>query len=158
MSTRSTELTGRVAAITGGTRGIGKATAAAFVREGIRVAIGARDTDTAQRVANELGHGTIALPLETSDRASVKAFLDETERRLGPLDIVVHNAGIMIVGPSAWEEDERTTARQVDVNIHGVVNGVKEAVPRMLSRRRGHIRARAVAPAADRAAWPEGTE
>jgi len=139
MATRSTDLTGCVAAITGGTRGIGKATAAAFVREGIRVAIGGRDMETAQRVAKELGHGTIALPLETSDRASVKAFLDETERQLGPLDIVVHNAGIMIVGPPAWDEDDRTTARQIDVNIYGVINGVKEAVPRLLSRKRGHI-------------------
>lgn len=139
MATRPTDLAGRVAAITGGTRGIGKATAEAFVREGIRVAIGGRDMETAQRVAEELGHGTIALPLETSDRTSVKAFLDETERQLGPLDIAVHNAGIMLVGPSAWEEEDRTTARQIDVNVNGVINGVKEAVPRLLSRKRGHI-------------------
>ena len=50
------------------------------MREGICVAIGGRELDTAHRVAKELGHGTIALPLETSDRASVKAFLDGTER------------------------------------------------------------------------------
>src|SRR4051812_12749388 len=63
-------LTGQVAAIPGGGRGIGKETARAFIRQGIKVAIGDLDLDTAQRTAEELGGGTIALPLNVTDRAS----------------------------------------------------------------------------------------
>src|SRR6185503_1475082 len=91
-------LTGQVAAITGAARGIGKATAQAFLREGMKVAIGDLDLATAQETARELGHGTVALPLNVAERASVKAFLDEAEAQLGPIDVMVNNAGIMQVG------------------------------------------------------------
>src|SRR5213593_2212719 len=100
------QLHGRVAAITGGARGIGRATAAAFVREGITVAIGDLDLELAQQTASELGHGTIALPLDVTSRASVAAFIDAAEDQLGPLDILVNNAGIMLVGRPLWEEDD----------------------------------------------------
>jgi NADP-dependent 3-hydroxy acid dehydrogenase YdfG len=132
-------LTGQVAAITGAARGIGRATAQAFLREGMRVAIGDLDLETARRTAQELGHGTIALPLNVTERASVKAFLDETEAQLGPIDVLVNNAGIMQVGHRVWEEDDATTLRMIDINVNGVMFGVKEIVPRMLARSRGHV-------------------
>jgi NADP-dependent 3-hydroxy acid dehydrogenase YdfG len=132
-------LTGQVAAITGAARGIGRATAQAFLREGMRVAIGDLDLETARRTAQELGHGTIALPLNVTERASVKAFLDETEAQLGPIDVLVNNAGIMQVGHRVWEEDDATTLRMIDINVNGVMFGVKEIVPRMLARGRGHV-------------------
>jgi NADP-dependent 3-hydroxy acid dehydrogenase YdfG len=123
-------VTGQVAAITGGARGIGRATAQAFLREGMKVAIGDLDLATAQQTARELGHGTIALELNVTERASVKAFLDDVE---------VNNAGIMQVGHRVWEEDDTTTLRMIDININGVMYGIKEAVPRMLARGRGHV-------------------
>jgi NADP-dependent 3-hydroxy acid dehydrogenase YdfG len=132
-------LTGQVAAITGAARGIGRATAQAFLREGMRVAIGDLDVETARRTAEELGHGVIALPLNVTERASVKAFLDETEAQLGPVDVLVNNAGIMQVGHRVWEEDDATTLRMIDINVNGVMFGVKEIVPRMLARGRGHV-------------------
>ena len=132
-------LTGQVAAITGAARGIGRATAQAFLREGMRVAIGDLDLETARRTAQELGHGTIALPLNVTERASVKAFLDEAEAQLGPIDVLVNNAGIMQVGHRVWEEDDATTLRMIDINVNGVMFGVKEIVPRMLARSRGHV-------------------
>jgi NADP-dependent 3-hydroxy acid dehydrogenase YdfG len=132
-------LTGQVAAITGAARGIGRATAQAFRREGMRVAIGDLDLETARRTAQELGHGTIALPLNVTERASVKAFLDEAEAQLGPVDVLVNNAGIMQVGHRVWEEDDATTLRMIDINVNGVMFGVKEIVPRMLARGRGHV-------------------
>jgi NADP-dependent 3-hydroxy acid dehydrogenase YdfG len=132
-------LTGQVAAITGAARGIGRATAQAFLREGMRVAIGDLDFETARRTAEELGHGVIALPLNVTERASVKAFLDETEAQLGPVDVLVNNAGIMQVGHRVWEEDDATTLRMIDINVNGVMFGVKEIVPRMLARGRGHV-------------------
>jgi NADP-dependent 3-hydroxy acid dehydrogenase YdfG len=132
-------LTGQVAAITGAARGIGRATAQAFLREGMKVAIGDLDFATAQQTARELGHGTVALPLDVTQRASVKEFLDGVEAQLGPVDVLVNNAGIMQVGHTIWEEDDATTQRMIDINVNGVMYGVKEIVPRMLARGRGHV-------------------
>jgi len=132
-------LTGQVAAITGAARGIGRATAQAFLREGMKVAIGDLDFATAQQTAKELGHGTVAFQLDVTQRASVKDFLDGVEAQLGPVDVLVNNAGIMQVGHTIWEEDDATTQRMIDINVNGVMFGVKEVVPRMLSRGRGHV-------------------
>src|SRR5829696_5764515 len=79
MAKQPRSLTGKVVAITGGARGIGRATAAALVRKGARVAIGDLDAELAERTAAELGGGTIALPLDVTDRDSFERFLDETE-------------------------------------------------------------------------------
>jgi NADP-dependent 3-hydroxy acid dehydrogenase YdfG len=132
-------LTGQVAAITGAARGIGRATAQAFLREGMKVAIGDLDFATAQKTAEELGHGTVAFQLDVTQRASVKDFLDGAEAQLGPVDVLVNNAGIMQVGHTIWDEDDATTQRMIDINVNGVMFGVKEIVPRMLSRGRGHV-------------------
>ncbi len=104
----------------------------------MRVAIGDLDLVAAQRTADELGAGTIALALDVCDRASMASFLDEVEARLGPLDVLVNNAGIMQLGRLV-DEDDATARRQVDVNVHGVLHGCKEALPRMLARDAGHV-------------------
>jgi NAD(P)-dependent dehydrogenase (short-subunit alcohol dehydrogenase family) len=131
-------LTGKVVAITGGARGIGRATAAALVRKGAQVAIGDLDADLAERTAAELGGGAIAIALDVTNRDSFERFLDETERRLGPLDVLVNNAGIMQLGRFAEESDE-VAARQIDINLHGVIHGSKLALQRFLPRRTGHL-------------------
>jgi NADP-dependent 3-hydroxy acid dehydrogenase YdfG len=131
-------LAGQTAAITGAARGIGRATAEAFLRKGMRVAIGDVDFDAAQRTAAELGPSTVALPLDVTDRASFAAFLDGTEEQLGPLDVLVNNAGIMQIGRFI-DEDDLTARRMVDINIHGVILGMKLALERMIPRDRGHI-------------------
>src|SRR5262249_31185069 len=95
MAKTRASLNGQVVAITGGARGIGKATATALVRRGCRVAIGDLDLALAEQTAAGLGGGTVALPLDVTDRNSLRAFLDEAERQLGPLDVIVNNAGIM---------------------------------------------------------------
>jgi NADP-dependent 3-hydroxy acid dehydrogenase YdfG len=132
-------LTGQVAAITGAARGIGRATAQAFLREGMKVAIGDLDLETARKTAAELGHGTVAFGLDVTQRASVKDFLDGAEAQLGPIDVLVNNAGIMQVGHTLWDEDDATTQRMIDINVNGVMHGIKEIVPRMLPRGRGHV-------------------
>ena len=131
-------LEGQVVAITGAARGIGRATASACVRAGMKVAIGDIDLAAAEQTAAELGHGAIALHVDVVARDSVRAFLDETEQRLGPLDVLVNNAGIMPLGPFAAESDA-TARRLVDLNVHGVLHGMKEALARMVPRGRGHI-------------------
>ena len=131
-------LSGKVVAITGGARGIGKATATALVRRGCRVAIGDLDLPLAEQTAAGLGGGTVALPVDVTDRPSFVAFLDEAERQLGPLDVVVNNAGIMPVTPFA-EESEESVHRQVDINLHGVITGTQLAIERLQPRHTGHI-------------------
>jgi NAD(P)-dependent dehydrogenase (short-subunit alcohol dehydrogenase family) len=131
-------LTGKVVAITGGARGIGRATATALVRKGCRVAIGDLDLPLAERTAAEIGAGTLALPVDVTDRASFASFLDEAERQLGPLDVVINNAGIMPV-TQLVDESEESVRRQVDINLHGVIAGTQMAIERMRPRARGHI-------------------
>jgi short-subunit dehydrogenase len=138
MNLRRRSLRGRVVAITGGSRGIGRATAEAMLAEGARVAIGARGIDDARRVAQELGRGAVAFPLDVCDRRSTVAFIDEVEAALGPVDILVNNAGIMEVA-NFVEEDDDAAARQIDVNLHGVIRGMKAVLPRMQQRGSGHV-------------------
>lgn len=131
-------LTGKVVAITGGARGIGRCTAQACLREGMKVAIGDLDLATAQTTASELGGGTIALPLNVTERDSVRAFIEATEAQLGPIDVLINNAGIMQLG-AFIDEDDLTAQRQIDININGVLYGMKEILPRFLARNTGHL-------------------
>lgn len=131
-------LSGQVAAITGAARGIGKATAEAFVRQGMKVAIGDLDLAEAQKAADALGPGVIAVELNVTDKASIENFLDEAEKQLGPVDVVVNNAGIMPLS-HFWNEDDATAQRIVDINLHGVIWGTKAALKRMIPRNRGAI-------------------
>ena len=131
-------LGGKVVAITGGARGIGKATAEALIRRGARVAIGDIDLGLAEQAAASLGGGAIAAALDVTDRESFESFLAQAERELGPVDVLVNNAGIMPVTPFD-EESEESMRRQVDINLHGVLIGTQLAIRRMKPRRTGHI-------------------
>jgi len=131
-------LNGQVVAITGGARGIGRATAAALIAQGARVGIGDIDAALVEQTASELGAGTVGLPLDVTDRESFAAFLDEVERQLGPLDVLVNNAGITPIGPFI-DESDAAAARLIDINITGVILGSKLAVQRFTPRGRGHI-------------------
>ena len=138
MAREARSLRGKVVAITGGARGIGKATARALVRKGAKVAIGDLDRELAERTASELGGETIALELDVTRRDSFEGFLDQVEERLGSLDVLVNNAGIMPLGRFV-EEDDATAQRMVDINVHGVMYGMKLALPRMQRRGSGHV-------------------
>jgi NAD(P)-dependent dehydrogenase (short-subunit alcohol dehydrogenase family) len=131
-------LTGRVVAITGGGRGIGRAIAQALARQGARVAVGDLDRGSAEQTAAELGEPALGLELDVTDHGALIAFLDEIEQRLGPLDVLVNNAGIMPVTPLA-DESADSIARQLDLNLRAVIHGTQEAMRRMVPRRTGHI-------------------
>jgi NAD(P)-dependent dehydrogenase (short-subunit alcohol dehydrogenase family) len=131
-------LAGKVVAITGGARGIGRATASALIAQGARVAIGDIDAPMAEKTASELGSGTLGLPLDVTSRESFDAFLTEAENRIGPIDVVINNAGIMPIGPFVDETDS-TAERMVDINLHGVIHGSKLALERFMPRGRGHL-------------------
>lgn len=138
MAKEPRSLSGKVAVVTGGGRGIGRATAQSLARAGARVAIGDVDAAGAQRTAEELGDGVIGLELDVTDRPGFTDFLDDVERRLGPIDVLVNNAGIMPLGRFD-HEDEAIVIRQIEINLHAVIHGTKEAMKRMKPRGTGHI-------------------
>ncbi len=104
----------------------------------MRVAIGDVDLAVAEQTASELGPRTVALPLDVTDRDSFARFLDAAEEQLGPVDVLVNNAGIMPLGRFV-DEDDLVTRRMIDINLHGVILGMKLGLARMIPRDRGHI-------------------
>lgn len=133
----TSSVAGKVVAITGGARGIGLAIATALHGLGTKVAIGDIDESTAKSSGDRLGL-PLACGLDVTNRQSFTAFLDTVEDKLGPLDVLVNNAGLISVG-SAVDEPDDATHRLFDVNVHGVILGTKLATQRMLPRRRGHV-------------------
>lgn len=131
-------VSGKVVAITGGARGIGKATAKELVRAGARVAIGDLDVELARKTAEELGESVTAYEVDVTSRESFARFLDGVEADVGPLDVLINNAGIMPLG-AFLDETDASAERQFDINVHGTIFGMKEALPRMLARRSGHV-------------------
>jgi len=132
------DLNGRVVAITGGARGIGLATARACVAAGMRVAIGDIDGAFTEEVARGLGADVVGLPVDVSDPESFAGFLDETEQLLGPLDVLINNAGIFVGGMYA-EQDPAAIERLLAVNVGGVFTGTRLALDRFGARGEGHI-------------------
>jgi NAD(P)-dependent dehydrogenase (short-subunit alcohol dehydrogenase family) len=136
--TSTSTLERRVVAITGGARGIGLATARALHARGARVAIGDLDGDAAAAAAAALGDGAPGVALDVSDPDSFARFVEIVERDLGPLDVLVNNAGIMPIGP--FLDETHATARKVmEVNVLGCITGMKLALPGMLERGRGQV-------------------
>ena len=127
------ELSGASVAITGGARGIGYATAKAFVAKGARVVIGDLDADLAKTSAAELG--CTATGLDVRSRKSFTEFLEMCDP---PVQVLVNNAGIMPAGRFVDESDAVTDAI-IDINLNGVLRGTKLALPGMLARGSGHI-------------------
>jgi NAD(P)-dependent dehydrogenase (short-subunit alcohol dehydrogenase family) len=131
---------GKVVAITGGARGIGRATAEAFLAAGAKVAIGDLDAALVNQTAAELGDSSrvVGLPLNVTDPASFASFLDAAEAALGPVDVLVNNAGIMPTGLFI-DEDPTMTARILDINLGGVITGSRLVTDRFVARGQGHL-------------------
>jgi 3-oxoacyl-[acyl-carrier protein] reductase len=124
--------------VTGASRGIGRAVALAAAAKGAHVGLIARSRDDLEDVLAEAGgDGAIAVA-DVADPGQLRAAIDELEAELGPVDVLVANAGIGAYGAFA-DLDEDELERIVRVNVLGTAHAIRAVVPGMISRRRGHI-------------------
>lgn len=131
-------LSGKVAVVTGGNRGIGRGIAEALAREGATVALTARAAGAAEQAARELGGGAFGLACEVRAYESVQRLFREVEKRAGGADILVNNAGIGLFGPVADTEPDDWRA-VIETNLNGVFYCCHEAIPQMQRRGGGYI-------------------
>ena len=133
--------TGRTAIVTGGAGGIGRSIAAALAAHGVKVAIADLDADRAESAAAELradGGDAIGVALDVTDAESVAAAAAEVGLRLGPVDIVVNNAGWDDLRPFV-ETDEAFWRRIVDINYLGALRVTRQFLPGMIERGWGRV-------------------
>lgn len=138
MKFQSFDTSGAVALVTGGGRGIGFAIAERLARKGARVVIADLDGSIAVAAAEKIGRGAVGRELDAGDPDSYERLVDEVEETVGPLDIVVNNAGIMPVGPLLGESVGVAQAT-MRVNFWAHYYSFQLVAPRMVARGRGHI-------------------
>src|SRR5437764_12322535 len=137
----SSDLAGQVIAVTGASSGIGEATALACARAGAAVALAARRAERIEALADRIkgeGGSAIAVPTDVGDEQQAHAFVERAHSELGRLDVLVNNAGVMLLGPieNAPTEEWR---RMIQVNVFGVLYCTHAALPLMHAQGSGHI-------------------
>ena len=135
------ELSGKVAAITGASSGIGEATALTLAAAGCSVALGARRADRLEALAQKIsdqGGSAEAFTVDVADEAQARAFVDGAAERFGRLDILINNAGVMLNGPFE-SSDPADWRRMVEVNLLGLLYCTHAAIPVMRSQGGGDI-------------------
>jgi len=137
MSQPVDRLDGQVALVTGGGRGIGAGIARELADAGAKVAVAARTRAQVEHVAREIGG--VPLEVDVSDRASVDAMVIQAESELGPIDLLVANAGIGGPDGPTWEVDPDEWWRVLEVNVLGVHLCCSAVIPDMLQRGGGRI-------------------
>lgn len=131
-------LQGAVVLITGGGRGIGRATGHAFARAGAHVWLGDRDELAVTAAAAEIGRGARGCHVDVTDRASFAAFVDAATAAHGRVDVLVNNAGVMPLG-SFVEQSDAITRLTLEVNLWGLIHGMRLVLPGMQARGAGHV-------------------
>ncbi|TGX54046.1 SDR family oxidoreductase [Sphingomonas gei] len=124
--------------ISGASSGIGEATVRELAATGARLFIGARRGERLAALAAELGGDVAWQELDVTDAANFEAFVAAAEARFGRVDVLINNAGVMPLSPlAALKRDEWT--RMIDVNVHGVLNGIAAVLPRFVAQQSGHV-------------------
>jgi len=135
------DLSGRVAAVTGASSGIGEATALTLARAGAAVSLAARRTDRIDELAKRIeadGGRAVAIETDVADEAQANAFVTRTKDELGRLDVLVNNAGVMLLGPVIGA-DTGEWRNMIDVNLLGLLYCTHAALPIMGEQGSGHI-------------------
>ncbi|MBV9278445.1 MAG: SDR family oxidoreductase [Chloroflexi bacterium] len=138
---RAVELEGKVALVTGGSRGLGFLLARELAREGSRIAICARDAAELERARTDLqraGAEVIAVPCDIADREAVERMVRDVTARLGRIDVLVNNAGVIQVGP-IWAQTLEDFQEAMDIMFWGVLYPTLAVLPQMRERRGGAI-------------------
>ena len=133
------EMDGKVVLITGASRGIGAATGRAFAAAGAKVALVARSEGAIQELAADIGENAIALTCDVASFSDMTNTIAEAEGRLGPLDVLIGNAGILEPISHLSEAEPEAWGATIDVNLKGVFNGMRAAMPGMIARGSGTI-------------------
>jgi NADP-dependent 3-hydroxy acid dehydrogenase YdfG len=132
---------GRVAAITGASSGIGEATALALANAGVKVALGARRKDRIDALAERIrsdGGEALAVEVDVGDESQARSFVGRAHAELGGLDLLVNNAGVMLLGPVEGASTDEWR-RMVDVNLLGLLYCTHAALPLMRESGGGHV-------------------
>ncbi len=137
MTVNTTELRGKTVLITGASRGIGAEAARAFAKAGAQVGIAARSAESLEALAAETG--TLALPCDVADYASVTEAIARIEGHFGPLDVLINNAGVIDPIAPLAEADPDAWGKLIDINVKGVFHGLRAALPGMMARGGGTI-------------------
>ena len=133
-----TGLSDKIVLITGASSGIGEAAVRELAATGAKLFIGARRGARLSALAEELGGEIGWQELDVTDAASFDAFVDAAEARFGRVDVLVNNAGVMPLSPlAALKRDE--WKKMIDVNVHGVLNGIAAVLPRFVAQGAGHV-------------------
>jgi 3-oxoacyl-[acyl-carrier protein] reductase len=126
-----------VALVTGGGRGIGARIARELADAGMKVAVSSRTREQIEEVAQEIGG--LAVVADVSSPGDAEAIVAEVERELGPIDLLVNNAGVAHWGDKAWEDDPEEWWRTFEINVLGVFLVSRAVIPGMIERGRGRI-------------------
>ncbi len=132
-------LDGQTVLITGASRGIGAAAARSFAAAGAQVALVARSGDEIGALADEIGPAARAYACDVSDFAALAAAVQQAESDLGPVGVLINNAGVISPIGRIAEIDPAAWARVIDINLTGVFNGMRAVLPGMVARGGGSI-------------------
>ncbi len=135
--TSNDELSGQVALVTGGGRGIGRGIALELAAAGARVAVAARSAGEIESVAREIGG--LAVTTDVSNRASVEALVERVQTELGPIDLLVNNAGVSEADEPIWKQEPDDWWRVFEINVLGPYLLCRAVLPGMVERGRGRI-------------------
>ena len=140
---KNLEFKGKVALITGASRGIGKAIAIELAKNGADIAINynsnLKSAKETQKLVNKTGVKSEIIKADVSKEKSVKSLIKQTEKKLGPIDLLVTNAGIALLSKNPLELDYKIWKKTMSTNVDGTLLPIKEVLPSMLKRKYGRI-------------------
>ncbi len=136
---RNFDLNGKTVLITGASRGIGEAASHAFAQAGANVALVARSTDDIARIAGDIGSKAIAISADVSRHEEIEGAVSKTAQEFGGLDILVGNAGVIDPIGHLAEADIDDWGRCIDINLKGVMYGMRAVLPGMIAQGHGTI-------------------